>query len=124
MAVALVTTFYGVMLANLVFMPIAKKLKTRSAKEYYQKQMFLEGPLSIQDGENPRIIRDKPSAFLTPGEMRPKEEQTEEVKETEQMSLRRKPPPEKEGGSSWMDTYGDMVTLLLTFLSCFSLFPM
>jgi len=31
------------------------------------------------------------------------------------MSLRRKPPPEKEGGSSWMDTYGDMVTLLLTF---------
>ena len=83
MAVALVTTFYGVMLANLVFMPIAKKLKTRSAKEYYQKQMFLEGLLSIQDGENPRIIRDKLSAFLTPGEMRPKEEQPEEVKETE-----------------------------------------
>lgn len=83
MAVALVTTFYGVMLANLVFTPLAKKLRARSAKEYYQRQMFLEGLLSIQDGENPRIIRDKLSAFLTPGEMPPKKEQSDEVKETE-----------------------------------------
>jgi len=83
MAVALVTTFYGVMLANLVFTPLAKKLKIQSAKEYYQKQMFLEGLLAIQDGENPRIIRDKLSAFLTPQEASPPKEQTDEVKETE-----------------------------------------
>lgn len=65
MAVALITTFYGVVLANLVFTPISKKLKARTAAESQQKEMLLEGLLSIQDGENPRIIRDKLNAFLS-----------------------------------------------------------
>ncbi len=64
MSVALVTTFYGVVLANLVFTPIARKLKTYSANEQLQKEILLEGILSIQDGENPRIIREKLEAFL------------------------------------------------------------
>ena len=64
MAVALITTFYGSLLANLVFTPIARKLGSMSEEEYLKKEMLLEGILSIQDGENPRIIREKLNAFL------------------------------------------------------------
>ena len=64
MAVALITTFYGSCMANLVFTPIAKKLGSMSDEEYLKKEMLLEGILSIQDGENPRIIREKLNAFL------------------------------------------------------------
>ena len=64
MSVALVTTFYGVLLANLIFTPMAKKLKAQSDEEYLRKELILEGILSIQDGENPRIIREKLNAFL------------------------------------------------------------
>ncbi len=69
MAVALVTTFYGVVLANLVFIPISKKLKAITAAETMEKELLLEGLLSIQNGENPRIIRDKLSSFLSTREI-------------------------------------------------------
>lgn len=65
MSVALVTTFYGCMIANALCNPLAKKLKTMSAKELLRKEMMLEGMLSIQDGENPRIIREKLTAFMS-----------------------------------------------------------
>ena len=65
MSVALITTFYGVILANLFFTPMAKKLKVMSDEEYLRKELVLEGILSIQDGENPRIIREKLNAFLS-----------------------------------------------------------
>jgi chemotaxis protein MotA len=65
MSVALVTTFYGCILANVVFTPLAKKLKAQSDEEYLRKELILEGILSIQDGENPRIIREKLNAFLS-----------------------------------------------------------
>ncbi len=65
MAVALITTFYGVVLANLVFTPISKKLKVQSDQEALQKELYMEGLLSIQDGENPRIIKDKLQAFIS-----------------------------------------------------------
>lgn len=66
MAVALVTTFYGSLLANLVFLPIAKKLKIRSNAEILAKEVMIEGILSIQAGENPRIVEEKMKAFLSP----------------------------------------------------------
>lgn len=70
MATALVTTFYGVILANMVFTPLAKKLGIMSNDEILRKQMLLEGMLSIQDGENPRIIREKLNAFLSHSQLR------------------------------------------------------
>jgi len=70
MAVALVTTFYGSVLANMVFTPLAKKLGAMSSDEILRKQMALEGMLSIQDGENPRIIREKLNAFLSQSQLR------------------------------------------------------
>lgn len=65
MSTALVTTFYGSMLANLVFNPLSKKLKSVGNREYLRKDMILEGLLSIQNGENPRVIREKLNAFLS-----------------------------------------------------------
>ena len=66
MAVALITTFYGSLMANLLFLPIANKLKIRSREEVLLKEIMLEGMLSIQAGENPRIIEEKLKAFLPP----------------------------------------------------------
>lgn len=66
MAVALITTFYGAVLANLVFNPLSGKLKTRSKEEVLLRELALEGILSISRGENPRIIEEKLNGFLPP----------------------------------------------------------
>lgn len=66
MAVALITTFYGSVLANFIATPIATKLKIYSGEEMLQKEILIEGILSIQAGENPRIIEEKLKAFLSP----------------------------------------------------------
>jgi len=66
MAVALITTFYGVVLANLVFNPISGKLRTRAKEEMLLRELTLEGILSISKGENPRIIEEKLNGFLPP----------------------------------------------------------
>jgi chemotaxis protein MotA len=66
MAVALLTTFYGTMLANLFFLPIAAKLRTRSKQEILVKHMALEGVLSIQSGDNHRVVEQKLKAFISP----------------------------------------------------------
>jgi len=70
MAVALITTFYGVILANLVFHPISGKLRTRSAEELLIKQLIIKGVLSIQAGDNPRILEKKLHSFIAPVERR------------------------------------------------------
>ena len=66
MAVALITTFYGCILANFLFNPIASKLKDISKEEILFKTVMVEGMLSIQAGENPRIIEEKLKSFLAP----------------------------------------------------------
>ena len=66
MAVALLTTFYGVVIANLICLPIAGKLKTRSTQEVLFKQLMLEGIKAIQSGDNPRIVEQKLNAFIEP----------------------------------------------------------
>ena len=69
MAIALLTTLYGAVLANLVFLPCAGKLKVRTATELLQKEIVIEGILSIQSGDNPRVVEQKLKAFVSP-EMR------------------------------------------------------
>ncbi len=66
MAVALLTTFYGAIMANMIFLPIAGKLKTRSNEEVLVKELILEGILSIASGGNPRIMEQKLHTFLSP----------------------------------------------------------
>ena len=66
MGVALLTTLYGTLLANLFCVPIANDLKRKSAKEVGMREMILEGVLSIQSGVNPRIVEEKLLTYLNP----------------------------------------------------------
>lgn len=66
MAVALITTFYGSVLSNLFCGPFANKLSVKSKEEIRQKEMVIEGILSIQAGENPRVMEQKLKTFLSP----------------------------------------------------------
>ena len=68
MAVALITTLYGSLLANWIATPIATKLKAKNAEEILTKEILVEGILSIQAGENPRVIEEKLKTFLPPAE--------------------------------------------------------
>lgn len=65
-ATAFVATLYGVALANLVFLPISAKLKVRTSEEILSYDMMLEGILSIQAGDNPRMVETKMLAYLPP----------------------------------------------------------
>lgn len=66
MAVALITTLYGSLLANWICTPVAMKLKMNNDEEYRLKEIMVEGLLSIQAGENPRVIEEKLKSFLAP----------------------------------------------------------
>ncbi|MFV0519777.1 MAG: motility protein A [Lachnospirales bacterium] len=66
MAVALITTFYGSVMANYICIPINNKMKINSEGETLMKEVLIEGMLSIQSGENPRIIEEKLKSFLSP----------------------------------------------------------
>ncbi len=66
MAVALITTFYGAVMANLFFTPMQIRLEQRTAEEVQLKKMLLAGILSIQSGDSPRVVGDKLQVYLTP----------------------------------------------------------
>ena len=66
MAVALITTFYGAIVANYLCNPVSAKLKDISKEEVLFKMVLINGMLSIQAGENPRIIEEKLKSFLAP----------------------------------------------------------
>lgn len=66
MAVALITTLYGSLLANWICTPVASKLKVNNNMEVQAKEIMIEGLLSIQAGENPRVIEEKLKSFLAP----------------------------------------------------------
>ena len=66
MAVALLTTLYGAIMANLVALPIADKLKRRSQEEELNKRLVLEGVLGLQKGLNPRVLEELLQTFLPP----------------------------------------------------------
>ena len=66
MATALLTTLYGSLIANWLASPTAAKLKVNSDREIMMKEVTVEGLLSIQAGENPRVIEEKLKSFLPP----------------------------------------------------------
>ena len=66
MAVALITTLYGSLLANWICTPVSNKLKADNGEEVVLKEVMIEGLLSIQAGENPRVIEEKLKSFLAP----------------------------------------------------------
>ncbi|MFQ5718797.1 MAG: motility protein A [Acidobacteriota bacterium] len=66
MAVAILTTLYGAIIANLIALPLADKLKTRSAAETLIRQIITDGILSIAEGDHPLSMEQKLKAFLEP----------------------------------------------------------
>jgi chemotaxis protein MotA len=66
MAVAIITTFYGALTAFLVCGPIAAKLELRSNEENLVRQMMIKGVMSIQSGDNPRIVEQKLKIYMPP----------------------------------------------------------
>ncbi|MCT4641751.1 MAG: motility protein A [Bacteriovoracaceae bacterium] len=68
MAVAMLTTFYGAVLANLFATPVATKLKFYSKNEILKMNIIIAGVLGIVAGENPRVIREKLDSFLPPSQ--------------------------------------------------------
>lgn len=74
MAVALITTYYGAMMANFLIMPLMGKLASQDAAETKVWEMVLEGVLSIQQGDNPHILQMKLSSYLSPDSQRKLEE--------------------------------------------------
>jgi chemotaxis protein MotA len=66
MAVALITTLYGSVFANLFLIPFSCKLASRSRQEAAMREIMIEGMLAIQSGDNPRIVEDRLKAFLPP----------------------------------------------------------
>jgi chemotaxis protein MotA len=68
MAVAILTTFYGTIMANLVFLPFAGKMKARTSQEELHLQIIFEGAKSILENNNPRLVYEKLSSFEPPKE--------------------------------------------------------
>ena len=66
MAVAILTTLYGSLMANVLFLPAAGKLKVRTSGELLIKEIVIEGILSIQSGDNPRVVEQKLKSFVSP----------------------------------------------------------
>jgi chemotaxis protein MotA len=67
-AQAFVATFYGIMFANLLWLPIATKIKERNGQLLLMREIMIEGILAIQAGDNPRLLEEKLLAFLDPDE--------------------------------------------------------
>lgn len=65
MSIALITTLYGSLIANIIALPPAEKLRKRAGKNINQMRMMLEGILSIVQGENPHLMEEKLKAFLS-----------------------------------------------------------
>lgn len=65
MAVAMITTFYGSLVANLFFVPMSAKLRRRSEKETLNMNLLFEGVISIREGEHPRLMEDKLMVYMS-----------------------------------------------------------
>lgn len=68
MATALITTFYGSLMANLIFLPIAYHLSAQTDEEIFTYEMIIEGILAIQAGSNPRVLEERLSTYLSTDE--------------------------------------------------------
>ena len=71
MAVALVTTFYGALAANLIFLPLAGKLEHRGKEETLLRELMIQGIVALAEGETPRAVESRLKAFLDPKTRQP-----------------------------------------------------
>lgn len=66
MAIALVTTFYGILMANLIFNPMAEKIERRTEDEISLRNMIIEGVIMLHDRKHPLLVEEKLNSFLPP----------------------------------------------------------
>jgi chemotaxis protein MotA len=78
MAVALLTTLYGVLIANIIANPIAEKLELRTLQQEQLQSLWTDALLSIQQGRNPRVVEQMLLTYL-PQDVREKQQQTNEA---------------------------------------------
>ncbi len=83
MAVAIITTLYGSLLANLVFLPLASKLQEKTEREIFVKQLIIEGVIGVQSGQNPKLLAEKLMVFLSNKELA-RENEKEDYDEEEE----------------------------------------
>lgn len=76
-AVAFIATLYGVASANVVYLPLANKLKVRNKEEISEMELMLEGILALQAGENPQLIAKKLASFVSPEKQKGKESEVD-----------------------------------------------
>lgn len=89
MSTALITTLYGSILANIIFLPISTKLKARHDEEFLCKNLIMEGIIAIQEGDNPKFIEEKLYKLL-PASNKASEESQENGEPKEKKSRIRK----------------------------------
>jgi chemotaxis protein MotA len=85
-AVAFVATIYGLISANIIFFPVAGKLKHRNRQEELTREMILEGVISILEGLNPRMVETKLRGFVAEKQEQERESEKEKAKELERAS--------------------------------------
>ena len=131
-ATAFIATLYGVLSANVFWLPVGERLKQRNKEEVARRTLAVEGVLSVQAGDNPRVVREKLEAFLPMpawrrsrgrsrrrsgagagagrGRRRPR-------MPTRMAHGRRKKAhaAEHENAERWLLTYADLITLLMVF---------
>ncbi|WP_070042836.1 motility protein A [Robinsoniella peoriensis] len=89
MSTALITTLYGSILANIIFLPISTKLKARHDEEFLCKNLIMEGIIAIQEGDNPKFIEEKLYKLL-PASKKAREESQENGEPKEKKSRSKK----------------------------------
>ena len=105
-ASAFLATLWGLLSSNMIFLPLGGKLAHKDAEEVAFKTMLLEGILSLQAGENPRIVREKLQAFLPPSAVAKAAARHRKERKGKSMSY-------GGGGDRWLVSYSDFITLLM-----------
>ena len=67
-SIAFLATLWGVGVANVIFLPVATRLKELSTQEVTEREMLIEGILAVQRGDNPRMVAEKLLTFVPPAE--------------------------------------------------------
>ena len=83
MSIALITTFYGSIMANCFFLPVANKLELAQEREMLLNEMIIEGVVSIKEGENPKFIQEKLMNFIDANDLRTRRQRSEPEPEPE-----------------------------------------
>ena len=112
-AVAFTATLYGVASANLIYLPLSSKIRSRCTEKLHVLELMLEGILALQAGEHPNLIRKKLTSFLMLGDSR--NPATVRKGASGCAGLSGNAAETRINHDRWLITYADLITLLLIF---------